>query len=258
MFPEISKADEELLAKIRIVLVEPSHPGNIGSVARAMKTMGLSTLYVVSKADIITPESKALSKNAFDVLEHAVKVDTLDEALSGVHFAAGTSARKRTIDLPIYEPREALTILLDRMNEAEQTAIVFGRERTGLTNEELERCDIHICISANPVYSSLNLAMSVQVVAYEMRQIILRRNKMEDVPSLKSLPPDHEQVEKFYDFLKNKLQEAHYLRPDSGGHVMSEIRRIYAKADLTQHEMKILFGTMIVLSSNASIKYKKK
>lgn len=157
-----------MLQNIRIVLVETSHTGNMGSVARAMKTMGLTNLWLVNP--LVKPDSQAiaLAAGASDVIGNAQIVDTLDEALAGCSLVVGTSARSRTLPWPMLDPRECG---LKSVAEAANTpvALVFGRERVGLTNDELQKCHYHVAIAANPEYSSLNLAMAVQVIAYEVR-----------------------------------------------------------------------------------------
>ena len=133
-----------LLNLVRVVLVEPTHPGNIGSAARAMKTMGLCRLTVVTDRPVVTPESEALSGGAFDVVQKITVVSSLDEALRDVSFVAGTSARIRALDRPLYQPREGLSRVFSHTGNGEEAALVFGRESSGLTNDELSKCDILI------------------------------------------------------------------------------------------------------------------
>lgn len=157
-----------MLQNIRIVLVETSHTGNMGSVARAMKTMGLTNLWLVNP--LVKPDSQAiaLAAGASDVIGNAQIVDTLDEALAGCSLVVGTSARSRTLPWPMLDPRECGLKSVAEGQHA-PVALVFGRERVGLTNDELQKCHYHVAIAANPEYSSLNLAMAVQVIAYEVR-----------------------------------------------------------------------------------------
>lgn len=173
-----------MLQNIRIVLVETSHTGNMGSVARAMKTMGLTNLWLVNP--LVKPDSQAiaLAAGASDVIGNAHIVDTLDEALAGCSLVVGTSARSRTLPWPMLDPRECG---LKSVAEAANTpvALVFGRERVGLTNEELQKCHYHVAIAANPEYSSLNLAMAVQVIAYEVRMAWLATQEMASRSSMK-------------------------------------------------------------------------
>lgn len=157
-----------MLHNIRIVLVETSHTGNMGSTARAMKTMGLTNLYLVNP--LIKPDSQAiaLAAGASDVIGNATIVDTLDDAIAGCSLVVGTSARSRTLPWPMLEPREC-GVRAVHEGEHAPVALVFGRERVGLTNDELQKCHYHVAIPANPDYSSLNLAMAVQILAYEVR-----------------------------------------------------------------------------------------
>lgn len=230
------------LNNVYIVLVDPSHLGNVGSAARAMKTMGLHNLIVVSSKNIITDESLALAKGARDVLMNAQILPTLDNALRDISFVAGTSARSRSIELPLYQPREAVDKMLPHLLADSKCAIIFGRERTGLTNEELQCCDIHINIDANPEYSSLNLAMSVQVLSYEFRQCILRQSSLNKKIEICDKKPSHEQLESYYSFLESNLTNCGFLKSSHNGKVMGQLRRIYAKSDLSDHELQILYG----------------
>lgn len=163
-----------MLQNIRIVLVETSHTGNMGSVARAMKTMGLTNLWLVNP--LVKPDSQAIATaaGASDVIGNAQIVDTLDEALAGCSLVVGTSARSRTLPWPMLDPRECGLKSVAEGQHA-PVALVFGRERVGLTNDELQKCHYHVAIAANPEYSSLNLAMAVQVIAYEVRMARWRR-----------------------------------------------------------------------------------
>ena len=244
----------KMLDFVRVVLVEPTHPGNIGSAARAMKTMGLSRLTVVTDRPVITPESEALSGGAFDVVKSITRVSSLDEALRDVSFAAGASARRRSLERPLYQPREGLSRALSHAANGECVALVFGRESSGLTNAELAKCDIHINIDANPVYSSLNLAMSVQVLAYEIRQILLRQESSAlasgSVPMKEPLKPAHEQWESFYAFLENALKTSGFIKPQVNGTIMEQLRYIFGKADLSDHELQIIYGVMASLKKH--------
>ncbi len=237
----------ECLNNMVIILVDPSHYGNIGSASRAMKTMGLSKLRIVSSnGSIITDEALALSKGAADVLKSAEVFSTLDEALADVTFVAGTSARHRSIELPLYQPREAVEKIRPHLMNGMKCAIMFGRERTGLTNEELQRCDIHINIDANPEYSSLNLAMSVQVLSYELRQACLRSATQEPLADFDEglRKPKHSDLEQFYNFIEKNLCDCGFLKKNHNGSVMGQIRRVYAKADMSAHELRIIYGTL--------------
>jgi len=185
-----------MLHNIRIVLVETSHTGNMGSTARAMKTMGLTNLYLVNP--LIKPDSQAiaLAAGASDVIGNATIVDTLDDAIAGCSLVVGTSARSRTLPWPMLEPREC-GVRAVHEGEHAPVALVFGRERVGLTNDELQKCHYHVAIPANPDYSSLNLAMAVQILAYEVRVAYLDRQQA-GVPPLEETPyPLVDDLERF-------------------------------------------------------------
>ncbi len=156
------------LANIRIVLVETSHPGNIGSVARAMKTMGLSQLVLVKPKSFPDGLATAMASGAADVLAAAGVVETLSEAVEDCTLVIGTSARLRVSAWPQVDAKGAAEVLLSHQQQAGQTALVFGRESSGLTNSELDLCHYLGHVSTNPDYGSLNLAMGVQIFAYEL------------------------------------------------------------------------------------------
>ena len=158
--------------QINIVLVETSHPGNIGSAARAMKTMGLSELSLVNPKDFPSGDANALSGNARDILDKAKIFKNLKDALIDSHHIFATSSRKRTITWPTYTPKEAAIEIDTKLKESQKISIVFGREDRGLTNEELELANSLIEIPANPEYPVLNLAMSVQLVCYEIHMAL--------------------------------------------------------------------------------------
>ena len=161
-----------MLDQIRIVLIRTSHPGNIGSVARAMKTMGLKQLYLVSPEQFPHDKAREMASGASDILNQAKVVSSLTEAIGHCSLVVGSSARERTIPWPLLTPREmANEIKLESPDT--KVAILFGREQSGLSNEELECCHLHVQIPADPAYSSLNIAAAVQVIAYELRLALL-------------------------------------------------------------------------------------
>jgi tRNA (cytidine32/uridine32-2'-O)-methyltransferase len=224
---------------MRIVLINTSHPGNIGSAARAMKTMGLSELYLV--APEIFPHQKAIemASNAVDVLQNAKVVETLDEAIADCELVVGTSARSRTIPWPSLSPRELAEKVVAESQT--KTAVLFGREQSGLTNEELHRCHFHIHIPSNPEYSSLNLAAAVQVICYEFK-----------VASDKILPKNAwdyefanaEQMENFYQHLEKVLIEIEFLNPKVPRQLMTRLKRLFNRARLDTMEMNIMRGIL--------------
>src|SRR3990167_2897844 len=159
--------ENRMLAPIRIVLVNPSHPGNIGSAARAMKTMGLEKLYFVAPAQFPHAKAKEMAAGATDVLDRAIVVETLAAAIADCTLVIGSSTRSRTIPWPIATPRE-IAEKIKQTHAHSQVAILFGREQSGLTNDELHHCHWHVQIPANPTCTSLNIAAAVQVIAYEL------------------------------------------------------------------------------------------
>ena len=232
-----------MLKNIRIVLVETSHTGNMGSVARAMKTMGLTNLYLVNP--LVKPDSQAISlaAGASDVIGDAKIVDTFDEAISGCGLVVGTSARSRSLPWPMLDPRECG---LKSVAEAQQTevALVFGRERVGLTNEELQKCHYHVAIAANPEYSSLNLAMAVQIIAYEVRMAWLQAEQ-EDKPAYTESPyPLVDDLERFYQHMEKMMIDSGFIRESAPGQVMSKLRRLYTRARPERDELNILRGML--------------
>jgi tRNA (cytidine32/uridine32-2'-O)-methyltransferase len=234
-----------MLHNIRIVLVETSHTGNMGSTARAMKTMGLSNLYLVNP--LVKPDSQAISlaAGASDVIGNATIVDTLDEALAGCSLVIGTSARSRTLPWPMLEPRECGEKSA-KTAETAPVALVFGRERVGLTNEELQKCNYHVCIPANPEYSSLNLAMAVQIIAYEVRvaYLALQEAGKPQVEYQETPYPLVDDLERFYQHLEQTLLQTGFIRQSHPGQVMSKLRRLFTRARPESQELNILRGIL--------------
>ncbi|CDH23920.1 putative methyl transferase in Fe-S cluster assembly [Xenorhabdus bovienii str. kraussei Becker Underwood] len=235
-----------MLENIRIILVETSHTGNMGSAARAMKTMGLTNLYLVNP--LVQPDSHsiALSAGASDVIGNATIVNTLDEALAGCELVIGTSARSRTLSWPMVEPRECGERCIKAAGHS-PVAVVFGRERVGLTNEELQKCNYHLYIPTNPEYGSLNLAMAVQLASYEIRMAYLAvQEKSEHVESTEheiEYPPV-EDMERFYQHLEQVLNDSGFIRKAHPGQIMNKLRRLYTRARPETQELNILRGIL--------------
>ncbi|MDX5629573.1 MULTISPECIES: tRNA (cytosine(32)/uridine(32)-2'-O)-methyltransferase TrmJ [unclassified Brenneria] len=232
-----------MLHNIRVVLVETSHTGNMGSVARAMKTMGLSKLYLVNP--LVKPDSQAiaLSAGASDVIGDATLVDSLDQALEGCSLVVGTSARSRTLPWPMLEPREC-GVRSAREAEHAPVALVFGRERVGLTNDELQKCHYHVAIPANPEYSSLNLAMAVQILAYEVRVAYLDRLQAGEEEHDETPYPLVDDLERFYQHLEQTLLQTGFIRQAHQGQVMNKLRRLFTRARPESQELNILRGIL--------------
>lgn len=236
-----------MLQNIRIVLVETSHTGNMGSVARAMKTMGLSNLYLVNP--LVKPDSQAISlaAGASDVIGNAQIVDTLDEAIAGCSLVVGTSARSRSLPWPMLDARECGVKSVEEGQQA-PVALVFGRERVGLTNDELQKCHYHVAIQANPEYSSLNLAMAVQIIAYEVRMAWLSAQAQPKTEFAESPYPLVDDLEHFYQHLQQMMTQSGFIREGNPGQVMSKLRRLYTRARPERDELNILRGMLASFS----------
>ena len=240
-----------LLQNIRVVLVNTSHPGNIGGAARAMKNMGLSRLVLVQPLDFPAVDATARASGADDVLDNALVVDSLEEALVGCSLAIGTSARDRSIPWPLLDPRECGAKVVEQAGAGEEIALVFGREHAGLTNEELQRCHFHVHIPSNPDFSSLNLAAAVQVLSYEVRMAWLAAQgtptKVEkfEANSLRSGElATMDEMELFYEHLEKTLVEIGFLDPEKPKHLMPRLRRLYGRSSVNRSEMSILRGIL--------------
>ena len=241
------------LDKIRIVLVNTSHTGNIGSVARAMKTMGFSKLYLVDPVNSVDSHASALAAGATDVLGNAVVVDTLQEAIADCNTVIGTSARSRTLSWPMVAPVECGEKLLSGTTQEGDVALVFGRENSGLTNEELQLCNYHVCIAANPEYSSLNLAMAVQTLCYETRMRYLAKSE-QVVEQDDTTYPSSEQMELFYKHLESTLSDTGFVIKQHPGQVMTKLRRLFNRARPEEQELNILRGILTSIDKSITKK----
>lgn len=239
---------------IRIVLVATTHPGNIGSAARAMKTMGLSQLYLVSPKKFPHVQATELSAGADDILSLAKVTDSLVEALHGCHLVIGTSARSRGLDIPCLNPHSCAQLVSESSrNRGSQVAIVFGREHAGLTNDELLQCHYHVTIPTIQSFSSLNIAQAVQIIAYELRTCSISLESSSDM-SLTS--PDvensmknkqlatHDQVENFYIHLQELLVSIDFLKISNPRRMFQRLRRLFNRLQLEHIEVQILRGIL--------------
>ncbi|MCB1731680.1 MAG: tRNA (cytosine(32)/uridine(32)-2'-O)-methyltransferase TrmJ [Halieaceae bacterium] len=232
------------LDSIRIVLVNTTHPGNIGGVARAMKNMGLARLVLVAPVKFPHEQARWRAASAEDLLETAVVVDTVEQAVADCQFVVGTSARERRIPWPLLDPRQCAA-RIDRLSDREQVAVLFGREDRGLTNEELQLCNLHLNIPTSEAYSSLNLAMAVQIVCYELRMLLVQ-------PELAASEDEvwdtafatAENMERFYVHLEQTLTELEFLDPAAPRQLMARLRRLYGRVRLDEMELNILRGIL--------------
>ncbi len=228
----------DALNNVRVILSHTTHPGNIGAAARAMKTMGLSRLYLINPRYFPDAQATAMAAGADDVLANAQVCSTLDEALHGVVMVAGMSARVRDISQEVLAPREAMPLLMQQTRQ--QVALLFGTEMSGLTNEELARCQLMVRIPVNPDYTSLNLAAAVQLVSYELRLAAGQG----DCGAPEVTPASAEHVEGFFRQLEAALTEIEFLNGKHPTKLMHKLRRLYARARLEPEEINILRGIL--------------
>ena len=226
----------DILERTRIVLIATSHPGNIGAAARAMKTMGLKHLVLVQPSKYPCVEATARASGADDILAQARVCETLDEALHGCRLVIGTTARSRALSLPVYSPRQCAEKIHGHEGEA---AIVFGREHSGLSNEELQHCHASVQIPANPAYSSLNLAAAVQVLSYELRCATVF-----PVAENPSQLASHEDMRRFYAHLEQTLLDLDFFDPTKPKKLIPRLHRLFNRAQLDEAEVSLLRGIL--------------
>ncbi len=237
------------MKSINIVLVEPSHPGNIGAAARAMKNMALSRLTLVNPEAFPHEYATARAAGAEDILQNAKVVTQLDEAIADADIVYGTSARTRTLEWPLCTPRECATQIMTQ--SADSIAILFGREKSGLTNDELSRCHFHISIPTNKAFSSLNLGAAVQIIAYELfiaQQPVGMESPAVERQDLASVG----EVQGFYEHLEQTLTQIEFLDPNQPKMLMKRLKRLYNRAQLDHTELNILRGILSAINRNMS------
>lgn len=236
---------------VRIVLVETSHPGNIGAVARAMKTMGISDLALVRPKSFPDPDATARASGAEDILAKARVTADLATALGDSGYVIGASARTRSGRWPVIDPRNSAAEIVARL-PAVRCAVVMGPEQSGLTNDDLSRCHALVHIPTSPVYGSLNLAMAVQVICYEIRMSALAaaqgrgstgsRDEQRD-----AAPATAAELEGFHAHLDDLLTRSGFLHPDHPRQLRLKLRRLFMRAELDQNEINILRGALTSL-----------
>jgi tRNA (cytidine32/uridine32-2'-O)-methyltransferase len=231
---------QNALDRIRTVLLETHHPGNIGGAARALRTMGLSQLVLVRPVRYPDPQAEWRAAGGVDVLRAARVVDSLDAAIGDCGLVVGTSTRSRRIPWPVASAQDAAERIVAEA-AGRPVAILFGREASGLENDELQRCHLHLQIDANPDYPSLNLAMAVQVVAYEIRRAVLGRKPAEPWDRLPATVAD---VDALMKHLEAVLVEVDFLDPVNPGQTMTRLRRLFARIQPDDTEVKMLRGIL--------------
>lgn len=236
---------DDLVARIRYVLVRTSHPGNIGSAARAIRTMGFRRLELVTPAQFPDREASALAAGADDVLENAGVHAALVDGLAGCQLALGLSARRRGVNLPEISPREAAQQVLAVAARGAQVALVFGNERSGLANEELAYCHAMVRIPSVDDFSSLNLSQAVQVMAYELRVAMLEENP-EPIPQVQhdQAPAEAVQMEQFYVHLAQMLDDIEFHKGREPTTIMLRLRRLFQRAQPDERELRVLHGIL--------------
>ncbi|EPU1006685.1 tRNA (cytosine(32)/uridine(32)-2'-O)-methyltransferase TrmJ [Vibrio cholerae] len=242
-----------MLERVKVVLVGTTHSGNIGSAARAMKVMGLSQMVLVDPQCQVDAQAIALAAGASEIALNAQIYPTLEAAVADCGLVVGTSARSRTLEWPTLEPRECGEKLISEANQ-HSVAMVFGRERTGLTNEELQLCHYHVCVPANPEYSSLNLAMAVQLLSYEVRMAYLALQQSSQSSTLQEEYPRHQELERFYAHLEQVIMQTEFISAQQPGQVMNKLRRMFTRARPEAQEINILRGILTSVQKSISRK----
>jgi len=237
---------EVLLSRIRVVLCRPSHPGNIGAAARAMKTMGLSRLYLVEPKQFPDPEADTRATGAVDVLKQATVTVTLAEALAGTVLAVALSARQRDLGPVIGQPRETVARLLAEADQGE-VALVFGNETVGLSNDEILHCQAAVTIPTNPDFSSLNLGSAVQVLCYECRMAAFAERPPvvgQGVTPFASPVATNDEVEGLIGHFESVMTDTGFYNPEQPGRLLPKLRRLFGRTRLEKDEVNILRGVL--------------
>ena len=245
-----------MLEHIHIVMVSTTHSGNIGAAARAMKNMGLSRLTLVDPIAAIDDEAIARAAGAADILTNARIVATLEEAIADCGLVVGTSARSRHIPWPLMNPRQCAAKVAEVIPVGNEVALVFGRESSGLTNEELHLCHAHVHIPTNPDYSSLNVAQAIQVLSYEMRMALVEQDVSEqgvwgvtwDYPLA-----THGELDGFFNHLESTLTDVGFLNPNEPKQLMSRLRRLFQRAAPDKTEVSILRGILATVQKATGV-----
>lgn len=239
-----------LFPGVKVILVETSHPGNIGAAARAMKNMGLTELVLVNPLDFPNMQAVFRSASAGDVVRDAQVVGSVEEAIADCQLVIGTSARERRIPWPLLTPRECGEKVVSAYGREQKVGLLFGRESRGLKNEELQQCQFHVNIPTGEAYSSLNLAMAVQVICYEVLQAKLAASN--DAGSSEQewdLPfADSAAVEYFYDHLETTLIQVGFHDPDNPRQLMTRLRRLFNRVRIDSMEINILRGFLTAIN----------
>ncbi len=231
-----------MLNNIQIILVGITHPGNIGAAARAMKTMELSQMRLVQPKIFPSVEATARACGADDILANAQIFDTLEDSIKDCHLVIGTSTRARHLIWPTLTPKACAE---KSLQSAGKVAILFGREQSGLTNEELEFCHFLVQIATNPIFSSLNVASAVQIIAYELHESLKNQSEVgETLIELEDPPASAEMMGHFYKHLEQTLIDIEFLDPEKPKHLMRRLHRLFNRIQPIESEVNILRGIL--------------
>lgn len=230
------------MSQIKFVLVRTSHPGNIGATARAIKNMGFSELTLVNPKYFPHDDATARASGAEDVLNNAQWVPDLQSAIADCNLVIGTSARTRAVPIPLLNPKEAAVTIATSVQQSSRVAVLFGQERTGLTNEELASCHYHVYIPCNPNFPSLNIAAAVQIIAYELFNVI-EHDAISDQLAASQIVSVAD-MERFYQHLEETLIKLEFLNPQNPRQLMRKLRRLFNRVAIEQNEMNILRGIL--------------
>jgi tRNA (cytidine32/uridine32-2'-O)-methyltransferase len=244
------------VARVRFVLARTSHPGNIGSAARAIRTMGFHRLVLVAPEQFPHGDAYALAAGALDVLDGAVVVETLAEAVADCTLVIGATARMRGVSLEECPPRESAARAFDAALDGREVALVFGNERAGLSNDEIACCHAVVHIPSDPTYSSLNLAQAVQVVAYELRMAVLA-GAASDRSGNSDAPASQAELEGFFTHLAATLDDIEFHKGRSPRTIMRRLRRLFLRANPDQRELRVLRGILADAQRMASIAHQR-
>ena len=242
-----------MLSHIKIVLVETTHPGNIGAVARAMKNMNMANLWLVAPKIFPSADATSRASGADDVLAHAHVCQSVQEAIADCQLVIGASARSRTISWPEISPRECAEKIVIA-EPKQKVAIIFGRENSGLKNHELDLCHYLLRIPCNSAYSSLNIAAAVQVVCYELFVAAGVQETVTIGDKDKNPKASAVQMESFYSHLYQALTDIGFMHPDKSNSIMRRLRRIYNRVQLDTKELDILRGILRMSQDNQKTK----
>lgn len=234
------------LTNIRIVLVHPTHPGNVGATARAMKNMSLQSLYLVAPEKFPGPQATERAAGADDILRNAVICASLDQAINDCHLVIGTTARARRIEWPGVDPVAGAARLVEGARHG-PVALLFGQERTGLLNDELDRCHFVLTIPTNKDFSSLNLASAVQILAYEILRAVSDDGQAAAKEQPAARPVSSADLQRFYQHLEQVLQQIGFLDPANPRLLMRRLMRLFNRAGMDHNELNIMRGVLTAI-----------